>query len=149
MKDKILEIMANVMENAIFAEVEEVTYINDIESIPGKDYIYRIDITGDPKGYVAMVLGKDAAINFSVDLLGLEEEPDEEIINDAMGELLNIITGNIVGYLYPDKGDKYHLSKPFSISEEDLKDMFEKGEKLFLLVNDYIIGIFYKFDSIS
>ena len=67
-----------------------------VTQFPGEHLLGTIEFSGKAEGRVYLRLSKEGAKRVAAGVLGLkaEELNDAAEINDAVGELLNIITGN-------------------------------------------------------
>jgi chemotaxis protein CheX len=83
------------------------------KSLAGEHVLGTIDFSGKATGHVNLRLGPDGARTFAAGILGLtpEEMNDASEINDVIGELLNIIAGNLKSNLC-DAGLNCTLSPP-------------------------------------
>ena len=97
---------------------------------------------GDVKGLVYIILENDFAITLSASLLGLEksevEEEGDELINDAVGEISNMITGTFKNQM-SDKGFQCNLTVPSIL----------RGEKITIdsPASETVDRFFFRFES--
>jgi len=79
----------------------------------GEHVLGTIDFSGRATGHVNLRLGRDGARDFAAGILGLKSEDlkDTAEVDDVIGELLNIIAGNLKSNLC-DSGLNCTLSPP-------------------------------------
>ena len=77
-----------------------------------------ISFTGPFSGCLLVTLNAEALAALSSNMLGLENEPDETLQEDALGEIANVICGNIL----PDAfglNEVFRLAPPHALAEKD------------------------------
>jgi len=106
------------------------------------DYIGIIGISGNRVGYVIISSNRDA-LGYMVRKV-FEEEPDEELVQDMAGELVNTISGNVREFF----GDEFLISTPIVLSGKFETIRFPKDIPIFSIpiqfeghVMNLIIGI--------
>lgn len=69
----------------------------ETEGISGERVVGTVGLTGDVSGIVCMVLGSIMARSLTARMLDMEEDEieDNEDVNDVIGELCNMIGGNL------------------------------------------------------
>jgi chemotaxis protein CheX len=77
-----------------------------------------IGLAGNTKGLLAIHLPTKAALAVTTAFLGMDVDEIDEDVRDAIGELANMLGGNIKSALDP-KGSEIQLSMPSSISGEE------------------------------
>lgn len=96
---------------------------------PGKPFIRRNDmltdsisglvgLAGTTKGLLAIHLTKPAALAVTAAFLGMEVEEIDEDVCDAIGELANMLAGNVKTAIDP-KGSDVKLSMPSAVHGEE------------------------------
>ncbi len=77
-----------------------------------------VGMAGQVKGLLAIHLNEDVAKTVTGNFLGMEVEEVDEDVRDAIGELANMLAGNIKMAL-TEKGNDIKLSIPSAISGEE------------------------------
>jgi chemotaxis protein CheX len=77
-----------------------------------------IGMAGNIKGLLAIHLPNEAALAITTAFLGMDVEEIDEDVRDAIGELANMLGGNLKAALDP-KGSDIKLSMPTSVSGEE------------------------------
>jgi chemotaxis protein CheX len=84
---------------------------------PGREVYAAVQITGGWEGAVVVECTEQAAADFTRAMLGLDDEvPAESDIHDVMGELANMVGGNVKAAV----GDDARLSLPTVVVGADL-----------------------------
>jgi chemotaxis protein CheX len=92
------------------------------DSAPIYDVIASLGVTGPYTGIVTVNFNKAAACNAASAMLGEEHDELDEIVMDAVGEIVNIIVGGAKA-----SGLNYKLSLPNVCSGHDLTHQFPPG----------------------
>ena len=77
-----------------------------------------IGLAGETKGMLAIHLSNEAALAVTTAFLGMEVEKIDEDVRDAVGELANMLGGNLKAVLDPN-GSAINLSMPSAIHGEE------------------------------
>jgi len=83
------------------------------------DVISLVTFTGEHSGIVAIFCTKGIALNITSNMLGVEATSVDQDTKDAMGEVANMIAGNIKNKICETYG-AMHLSVPIVIAGQDL-----------------------------
>jgi chemotaxis protein CheX len=105
--------------------------INDALPLEGQHFLGTIGFSGRAAGMIYLRLSPESAREIAARILGLEpsqiEEPTD--VNDATGELLNIITGNFKSNLC-DAGLDCGLQPPRVVQTSDFSTQEARGHSL-------------------
>ncbi len=102
------------------------------EEMISTDVISLVTFTGEHSGIVAIFCTREIALNITSNMLGTEATSIDQDAKDAMGEVANMIAGNIKNKTCEIYG-AMHLSVPIVIAGEDLSISSateNKGEKV-------------------
>lgn len=77
-----------------------------------------IGLAGNMKGLLAIHLPTELALAVTTAFLGMEVDEVDEDVRDAIGELANMLGGNLKAALDP-KGSEIKLSMPSTVSGEE------------------------------
>ena len=77
-----------------------------------------IGLAGNTKGMLAIHLPTQVALSVTTAFLGMEVEEVDDDVRDAIGELANMLGGNLKAHLDP-KGSEIQLSMPSTVSGEE------------------------------
>ncbi len=89
------------------------------EEMISTDVISLVTFTGEHSGIVAIFCTRGIALNITSNMLGIEATSIDQDTKDAMGEVANMIAGNIKNKTCETYG-AMHLSVPIVIAGEDL-----------------------------
>ncbi len=89
------------------------------EEMISTDVISLVTFTGEHSGIVAIFCTRGIALNITSNMLGIEATSIDQDTKDAMGEVANMIAGNIKNKICETYG-AMHLSVPIVIAGEDL-----------------------------
>jgi chemotaxis protein CheX len=78
----------------------KITLVEDM--VPGKDANIIIGMTGDIYGSVLFSFPKDMTLEMVKIMSGMELEEIDVFVSSAIGEIANIISGNVVTYFAKD-----------------------------------------------
>jgi len=91
-----------------------------------------IGLAGTHKGMLAIHLPTDLAMTITSNFLGLDVEEINEDVQDAIGELANMLGGNLKSIL-SENGRDIKLSLPSTISGEEYRfHSHDEGESILL-----------------
>jgi len=122
-EEDLVGLTGSIWETVFGRAVEPVSPDDVAEIIDGAVKVTAcVAITGSWDGAVEIVLPLSAAVRAAADMFGMgEDELDDELVHDAVGELANIAAGNIKGMI-PDatklglptvvQGTNYSVSVP-------------------------------------
>ncbi len=102
------------------------------EEMISTDVISLVTFTGEHSGIVAIFCTKSIALNITSNMLGIEATSIDQDVKDAIGEVANMIAGNIKNKTCETYG-AMHLSVPIVIAGDDLSISSatdNKGEKV-------------------
>lgn len=123
----LLESAKEVFETMIFMDLVKTT---EPDQNIGEDnaLISSITFDGDLKGCLSIHLGMLCAKNIAINMLGMElgEEIDEADIYDAIGEVANMVMGNVKARLQDDIGS-INVSIPNVVSGQKLRHNLGEG----------------------
>lgn len=89
------------------------------EEMISTDVISLVTFTGGYSGIVAIFCSKGIVLSITSNMLGIEATLIDQDAKDAIGEVANMIAGNIKNKIYETYGEM-HLSVPIVIAGEDL-----------------------------
>lgn len=113
--DKIIESVKEIFSTMIMMEVEVIDEKTGTHE-PLRDSISGIiGLAGTHKGILAVHLPKAVAVAITGSFLGMEVTEIDEDVEDAVGELANMLGGN-VKTLLSERGRDIELSMPSTIS---------------------------------
>ena len=116
---------ANV-ESTFIKVVEQLTFMfgeetdsSEIEVTPEPWVEARIDFTGDLVGSLAIMVPESLQPEIAANILGLDTEglDTKEVLDDALGEVLNVVCGHVIMAL-AGQGANFELAPP-NITELD------------------------------
>ena len=102
----------NVVEQLTFMFGEE-TDCSEIEVAPEPWVEARIGFTGDIAGTLAVVVPESLRPEIAANILGLDTEglDTKEVLDDALGEVLNVVCGHVIMTLAGDHAN-FDLATP-------------------------------------
>ncbi len=120
----------NVVEDIISCTNEVFSTMIPMEIKPGEsfyqeeemistDVISLVTFAGEYSGIVAIFCTKGFALNVTSNMLGIEATSIDQDAKDAMGEVANMIAGNVKNKVCETYG-AMHLSVPIVIAGDDL-----------------------------
>lgn len=124
------------MEVAVAEDVDE-NYGKLADSITGV-----IGLTGNYKGVLAVHLPHQVAFAITGNFLGMEVTEMNEDVEDAIGEIANMIGGNVKSML-SEKGRDIDLSLPSTVSGKEYGFHSIKGAEKTVIPFSAAEGIFY------
>ena len=135
LNDALLEGAKEVFETMIFMDLEEFTEPD--RRVEGDALLGSITFKGSYKGCLSIYCGVPCAKTIAVNMLGME--PDEEIsqadINDAIGEVTNMVMGGVKSRLQGNLGN-VDVSIPSVVSGRKLENSLGDGaNKILVKVN--------------
>lgn len=127
LNDALIEGTREVFETMMFMTVEP---CNDLyEAIEGPALLGTISFKGKIEGVLSICCGMECARNIAINMLGME--PDEEIsdeeVQDAMGEVSNMVMGSVKSRIMDSVGD-VQVSIPSVINGSELETHLENAE---------------------
>lgn len=114
----IIESTQEIFSSMIMLEVTAGEPYKRNESILKQSISGIIGLAGNMKGLLAIHLPNEVALKITTAFLGMEVDEIDEDVRDAIGELANMLGGNIKSALDP-KGSEIQLSMPSCISGEE------------------------------
>ena len=99
-----------------------------MEEMISTDVISLVTFTGEHSGIVAIFCTKGVALNITSNMLGIEATSIDQDVKDAIGEVANMIAGNIKNKTCETYG-AMHLSVPIVIAGDDLSIRPVTGNK--------------------
>ena len=114
------------VESTFIKVVEQLTFMfgeevacDEIEVAPEPWVEARIDFTGDIAGTLVVVVPESLQPEIAANILGLDTEglDTKEVLDDALGEVLNVVCGHVIMALAGD-GANFELDPPI-ITELD------------------------------
>jgi chemotaxis protein CheX len=124
------------MEIAIDDEVSQ-NYGTLLNSITG-----MVGLTGTTKGVLAIHIPHTVAFAITGNFLGIELEEVNEDVEDAIGELANMVGGNVKSLL-SEKGRDIELSLPSTVSGKEYGFQSIKGAEKFIIPFRCDAGVFF------
>ena len=130
-----------IFETMIFMSIEESS--ESEQQIEGDALLGSITFQGKLEGCLTICCGMSCAKTIAMNMLGME--PDAEIshedINDAIGEVVNMVMGSIKARLMDSVGN-FNVSIPIVVSGRELENsLCDSAKKVSMKVNiedDYI-----------
>lgn len=98
------------------------------EDMIATDVISLVSFTGEHSGIIAVFSSKEMALKITSNMLGIEVTGIDKDVKDAMGELTNMIAGNVKNKVFETFGTM-HLSVPIVIAGADLSISSSSKEK--------------------
>ncbi len=119
--------------NDVFSTMIPMEIKNDgssyqMEKMISTDVISLVTFAGEHSGIVAIFCTKTIALNITSNMLGIEATSIDQDAKDAMGEVANMIAGNIKTKTCETFG-AMHLSVPIVIAGDDLSISPVTGKK--------------------
>lgn len=125
-RELIEEAAAEVLKNSAGAQVMRTTapaaVLNNVSGLIG-----TLSLVGRQGGTLVVYCDRRDAARLAAGMLGSADEPDEEIIRDALGELVNQIGGSIKRKLRASSGEMM-LSVPMVIEGSPLAHRVKSSE---------------------
>jgi chemotaxis protein CheX len=131
-REKIIESAKEIFSSMLMMDIVEMD-TNDKEVLPLIDSISGvIGLAGTHKGVLAVHLPHVVAIAVTASFLGMDVEEMNSDVEDAVGELANMLGGNVKSIL-SEKGRDINLSMPTTISGRHYDYQSNKdAERIFL-----------------
>jgi len=101
-----------------------------------------VGLAGIHKGMLAVHFPNSLALAITTSFLGMEVEEINEDVQDAIGEIANMLGGNVKTIL-SDKGRDIQLSLPSTISGEEYSFMSQSDVDQIVLPFKAPAGVFY------
>ncbi len=115
MRERIIESAKEIFSTMLMMEISEIDE-NETEALPHTDSISGvIGLAGTHKGVLAVHLPHRVALAITSSFLGMDVEEMNSDVEDAVGELANMLGGNVKSIL-SEKGRDINLSMPTTIS---------------------------------
>jgi chemotaxis protein CheX len=91
-----IDVSKNVFKTLLNADIEAGRpYFSDRDSYPSWDISGVIGLTGEVRGAVVISMKKDVAVNMTQILTSKEHYGFDDDVVDSVGEIINIIAGNV------------------------------------------------------
>jgi chemotaxis protein CheX len=91
-----ITVCCNVFKEFVGCEIESVHPFFSEKDTPHEwDYSAVIGITGDARGAVVISMKESLAEKVTTIITGTSEKPDMNDVTDAIGEIVNIVAGNV------------------------------------------------------
>ncbi|MDR2659504.1 MAG: chemotaxis protein CheX [Spirochaetaceae bacterium] len=91
-----IDVTRNVFKELLHTDIEaQRPYFSDQASYPNWDISGVIGITGEAYGALVISMKKDVAIKLTQTLTGEEHKDLDDSVIDSVGEIINIIAGNV------------------------------------------------------
>ena len=117
-KEKIVEVTKEIFETMIMLEVEAGEPLTEHVSKFTFSLSAMVGFAGFKQGNLAIHASEDVAKGITQDFLGMEIEEINEDVQDAMGELANMIAGSLKPFIAND-GKNVELSLPSVVYGEE------------------------------
>ncbi len=115
MKDKIIDSVKEIFSSMLMMEISAIDAV-ETEVLPLIDSISGvIGLAGTHKGVLAIHLPHKVAIGITSNFLGMDVDEMNSDVEDAVGELANMLGGNVKAIL-SENGRDINLSLPTTIS---------------------------------
>lgn len=136
--DATLEIFTGMVMMEVNQEGEPLTELGIIkDSITG-----MVGLAGTHKGMLAVHFPNSLALAITSSFLGMDVEEVNEDVQDAVGEIANMIGGNVKTIL-TDKGYDIQLSLPSTISGEEYTLLADDDLQQVVIPFSAPVGTFY------
>ncbi len=121
-REELIEIVENVWSSMLSLTP---TIEGHLEKAASKDgFACCVQITGEWQGAVTLRCSRQLAGELAAIMFGLEDpDVDEELMHDALGELVNMVAGNVKA-LAP--GHDHHISMP-AVAEGEIALLSVRG----------------------
>lgn len=125
LKETIKDTAVNILESATFVFVDEdemnVADCKEFELISGV-----INFSGHKNGKVMLYVAKEIANSIAANMLGIDDdsEIEDKKREDAVLELVNMITGNLLTNIFGDDV-VFELNAPQLLMDDDLSEISE------------------------
>jgi chemotaxis protein CheX len=91
-----IDVTNNVFKELLHTDIEvQRPYFSDQTSFPSWDVSGVIGITGEASGALVISMKKDVAMKITGTLTGTDHNKFDEEVTDSVGEIINIIAGNV------------------------------------------------------
>jgi len=126
--DFLISAVKDVMETMVFMDMSPSEPTQPEGTSLAGDVVSTLGFTGTENGIFVTSVGMDLARKITANMLGMEEEEiqDKSEISDAMGELTNMIAGN-VKVLWSDEGWEMEISVPVVMAGKELEARFSRN----------------------
>ena len=151
-KEALLEGTKEIFETMIFMDIQESSEPG--ESIEGDALLGSITFSGDIDGCLGLQFSKVCAQTIAKNMLGMEpeEEISEEEINDAIGEVANMVMGSVKSRLQ-DNIKNINVSIPTVVGGQKIKQYLgdeSRGTSINVNIEDEhtaVLSLSYKENS--
>ncbi len=140
--EKLIESTIEIFTGMVMMEVTQTGEITDTMN-PLKDSITgMVGLAGTHKGLLAVHLPNAVATAITGNFLGIEVDEINEDVEDAIGEIANMLGGNLKSIL-SDKGKDIQLSLPSTISGKEYNFASQADVDTLILEFQAPDGVFY------
>lgn len=130
--DKLVEAANEIFTGMVMMDIELLDKPTEKLGQLKKSITGMIGLAGTHKGVIAIHIPDNVAMAITSNFLGLEVDEVNEDVQDAVGEIANMLGGNFKSIL-SDKGKDIQLSLPSTISgEEYVFNAVEQGDFIVL-----------------
>ncbi len=116
--EKIVEVTREIFDTMVMTEVSPGRELEEYVSQFKSSLSAMVGFAGYKQGNLALHLPDRVAKGLTSDFLGVEVEEINEDVQDAMGELANMLAGSLKPYISND-GEKVELSLPSVVYGEE------------------------------
>lgn len=131
-KQKIVDSTVEIFTSMIMMEVESIDKEVGERSHLQHSISGVIGLAGAFKGVLAIHLPKELAMQITGNFLGMDVEEINEDVEDAIGEIANMLGGDVKGFL-TTSGSDIDLSLPSTISGEEYEFQAKKNAVTYIV----------------
>ncbi len=133
MRERIIESAKEIFSTMLMMEISAADEMDTKDVLPHVDSISGvIGLAGTHKGVLAIHLPHRVAIAITSSFLGMDVDEMNSDVEDAVGELANMLGGNVKSIL-SEKGRDISLSMPTTISGKHYDYQSNKDAERFLI----------------
>ena len=137
-QDQVCSTFMEVVEKLTFM-FGEVVPKEEVHSPGTKFTLASMSFNGDVKGLLSVAVPTDMTAEIAANILGLEPEDieSEEMMNDALAEMLNVVCGHVIMALV-GTGANFKLDSPLTcpVDEMTYNAMLDSDEFVGLMLDD-------------
>ncbi len=139
---KIVEATEEIFTGMVMMEINQSGELLEELGLLKNSITGMVGLAGTHRGVLAVHIPNQLALAITANFLGLEFEEMNEDVQDAVGEIANMLGGNVKTIL-SDKGRDIQLSLPSTISGEQYTFMSQNDVDQVVIPFDAPAGVFY------
>jgi len=139
---KIVDATVEIFTGMVMMEISQDGELADELGLMKDSITGMVGLAGTHKGMLAVHFPKSLALAITTSFLGMEVEEMNEDVQDAIGEIANMLGGNVKTIL-SDKGKDIQLSLPSTISGEEYTLMSQNDVDQVIIPFTASAGKFY------